>query len=241
MNALEAAAARSRWDRRNVGEKILLFGGLLLLAVAGPPWPVAPAVLLCAAVAARLARVPARLYLVLLAAPAAFVLLGVGPLLVSVGADGLAFSSTGPRRAAEVVARSIAGMGCTVAFALTTPLAELLNWLGRHGVPAAASQVAELTYRMIGVLAGSARSMHEAQAQRLGHRTRRGLLTGVAAQSANLFVLAIGRARRLQEGLALRAEPGATAVVAAARPRDGRFLAAAAATLAAVAALWAVA
>lgn len=228
MNALEAAAATGRWARRNVGEKILLCGGLLLLAVALPPWPAAPLVFAAAVGCAVIARVPGRLYLGLVAAPAAFVVVGIAPLLVSVTADGLAWSPTGPQRAAEVVARSVAGISCTMVFALTTPVAELLAWASRHGVPRTLSHVAELIYRMIGTLAATARGMHLAQAQRLGHRTRRGLLTGVAAQSANLFVLSLARARRLQDGLELRAEPGATAVLTRARPREGRFIAASA-------------
>ena len=83
-------------------------------------------------------------------------------------------------------------------------------------------------------MARTAKMMHEAQAQRLGHVTRKGLLTGVAAQSANLFVLSFQRARRLGEGLELRAEPGAAEVMVIDRPRDGRFLSVALAVLVAV-------
>lgn len=234
MNALEIAAARNRWARRNVGEKALLFGGLLVAAISLPPWPSAALIIAAVTALAFVARVPAGLFLTLWSAPAAFVAAGILPLLFAVTADGIAWSPTGPQRAALVVARAVAAIGCTMLFALTTPMSEVLAWANRKGVPRSLTYVAELIYRMVGTLAGTAAMMHEAQAQRLGHRTRRGLLTGVAAQSANLFVLSFRRARRLGEGLELRAEPGASAVLVVQRPRDGRFIAAAIALIGAV-------
>ena len=224
MNALETAAARNRWARRNVGEKALLCGGLLLLAISLPPWPSAVLIIVAVAVTAVIARVPAGLFLTLWSAPAAFVAVGILPLLFTITLDGLVWSPTGPQRAAEVVARATAAIGCTMLFTVTTPLSEVLAWLNRSGIPRTLTYLAELIYRMVGTLAGTAKMMHEAQAQRLGHVTRRGLLTGVAAQSANLFVLSFERARRLGEGLELRAEPGAAGVMVVDRPRDVRFL-----------------
>ena len=234
MNALEAAAARSRWARRNVGDKVLLCGGLLLAAISLPPWPAAALIIFAVAASAVAARVPAGLFLALWTTPAAFVAVGILPLLFSVSTDGLVWSPSGPQRAAEVVARATAAIGCTMLFTVTTPLSEVLAWAARSGIPRTLTHLAELIYRMIGTLAGTAKMMHEAQAQRLGHVTRRGLLTGVAAQSANLFVLSFQRARRLGEGLELRAEPGASDVLAVDRPRDGRFLSVALAVLVAV-------
>ncbi|MFD5868913.1 energy-coupling factor transporter transmembrane component T family protein [Corynebacterium sp. NPDC060344] len=231
MNALEVAAAGSRWARRNVGDKALLCGGLLVLAISLPPWPAAALIIAAVSASAVVARVPAGLFLALWAAPAAFVAVGILPLLFSITLDGVVWSPTGPQRAAEVVARATAAIGCTMLFTVTTPLSEVLAWAGRSGIPRTLTYLAELIYRMVGTLAGTAAMMHEAQAQRLGHLTRRGLLTGVAAQSANLFVLSFQRARRLGEGLELRAEPGAADVLVRDRPRDGRFLVAAAAVL----------
>lgn len=240
MNPLEAAAAASPWARRNVGEKILLCGGLLLLAVSLPAWPAAPVILAAVIAAAFSARVPPRLFAGLVLAPVAFVVAGIFPLLISVTSEGLAWSPTGPQRAAETIARTFAAISCTMLFAVTTPMSELLAWANRRGVPRFVTYLAEITYRMVGTLIASARTMHLAQAQRLGHQTRKGLLTGVAAQSANLFVLAFSRARRLGEGLELRAEQGAAAVLAIQRPRDARFIGASVLVLAAVVAATAI-
>ena len=110
MNALEAAAARSAWARRNVGEKILLLGGLLILAVALPPIPFAPVIAVIAWSIAYIARVPRKLYVAMVLAPAAFVLVGAFPLLVALTPDGLAWSPDGPQRMAQVVMRSFAGI-----------------------------------------------------------------------------------------------------------------------------------
>lgn len=225
MNALEIAASRSKWARRNVGEKALLFGGLLILVVSLPPIPFAPIIGLLAILIAIVARVPLRLYAAMVLAPAAFVIVGALPLLVALDSSGFSWSPTGPMRMLEVVLRSASGIGCTMAFALTTPLSELLSWLGQRGVPRSVTYLADLIYRMTGVLIDSARMMSDAQARRLGHLNRRAIMRDTAGQAAGLFVIAFSRARRMQQGLELRAEPGAMRVLVISRPVDVRFVA----------------
>lgn len=83
MNPLELHAARSRWAKRHVGEKALLFLGLAIVAVAVPPGAliaIAPVVL----VAAWRSGVRWGLYLPLVLAPAAFITLGILPLILSI-------------------------------------------------------------------------------------------------------------------------------------------------------------
>lgn len=224
MNGLDIAAAQSAWARRNVGEKILLFGGLLVLAVALPPWPFAPIIGAIAFSAVLVARVRLRLYVLMVLAPLSFVVVGSLPLLVAIGPSGLMMSPSGPMRVAEVILRSGASVACTMGFALTTPMAELLAWLGRHGVPRFLVYLAEVIYRMAGALIASARSMSDAQARRLGALSRRAQLRDIAGQSANLFALAFIRARLMQQGIELRAEPGAMQVAVISRPRELRFV-----------------
>ena len=240
MNALEAAAARSAWARRNVGEKILLLGGLLILAVALPPIPFAPVIAVIAWSIAYIARVPRKLYVAMVLAPAAFVLVGAFPLLVALTPDGLAWSPDGPQRMAQVVMRSFAGISCTMVFALTTPISELIAWLDKHGLSRYLTYLAEVIYRMTGVLIHSAPSMTEAQARRLGHSTRRAMIRDVAAQSASLFVIAFTRARKMQEGIELRADPSAMKVLVISRPRQPKFIAISSALLLSLIAAWAL-
>ncbi|MGY0605350.1 cobalt ECF transporter T component CbiQ [Corynebacterium amycolatum] len=240
MNALEAAAARSAWARRNVGEKILLLGGLLILAVALPPIPFAPVIAVIAWFIAHIARVPRKLYVAMVLAPAAFVLVGAFPILVALTPDGLAWSPDGPQRMAQVVMRSFAGISCTMVFALTTPISELIAWLDKRGMPRYLTYLAEVIYRMTGVLIHSAHSMTEAQARRLGHSTRRAMIRDVAAQSASLFVIAFARARKMQEGIELRADPSAMKVLVISRPSQPKFLAISSALLLSLIAAWAL-
>lgn len=238
MNALEVAAARSRWARRNVGEKVLLLGGLLVLAVALPPIPFAPIIGVLALVIAIIAKVPLKLYAAMVLAPGTFVLVGALPLLVALDSSGFSLSPTGPIRMLEVVLRSAAGISCTMAFALTTPLSELLSWLSRHGIPRSVTYLAELIYRMTGVLIDSARAMADAQAGRLGHLTRRSMVRDTAGQSASLFVIAFSRARRMQQGIELRAEPGSMRVLVISHPLDLRFVSVSVGILIALVVAW---
>lgn len=223
MNALEIAAAQSRWARRNVGEKMLLFGGLLILAISLPPIPFAPVVFALAIIIAAIARIPMRLYAAMILAPAAFVVVGVTPLFFAITTEGIVIAETGPLHAVAVILRSVAGISCTMAFALTTPMSELLAWAGQHGIPRSMTYVAELIYRMTSSLISTAYAMNQAQARRLGHSSRRKMLSSTADQVAALFVLAFDRARRMQRGLELRADPESQMVVNVKRPRDGKF------------------
>lgn len=214
MNTLELAATANPWRHRHPGEKALLCGALLLAAVALPPWPGALVVLaVVLSVAIGPARVPPRVLVRALRGPGAFVALGTLPVLLTVSTAGIGWAPDGPRTAGELLARALAGLSATVLFAATTPLSEVLPRLERLGVPAAVVQVAVLVYRMSATLGGTARAVHAAQAARLGHRNRRALLRATAGQAATLFVLSLQRARRLQDGLALRAETGSMDVL----------------------------
>ncbi|PRQ11320.1 cobalt ECF transporter T component CbiQ [Corynebacterium sp. 13CS0277] len=222
MNPLERAAAASRWAHASVAEKALGLLGLLLLAVSVPPWPLLPVIAALVLAAAVAARVPWRLYAALVAGPATFVLLGLVPLVWQVSRDGIHLIDGGVQDAATVLARCTVGMAATMLFAVTTPMAQLLVWLRAHGYPEELAHVTMMMYRMVGTLIATARTMWDAQAQRLGHSSPRRWVTSVASQAATLFVISISRARSLQEGLELRAPIGATATldtVAPARPR----------------------
>lgn len=212
----------------------------MILAVSLPPIPFAPVIAVIAWITAYVAKVPRKLYVAMVLAPAAFVLVGALPLLVAAISDGLALSPDGPQRMLEVILRSFAGISCTMVFALTTPLSELIAWLGEHGVPRYLTYLAEVIYRMTGVLIQSARGMADAQARRLGHSSRRAMIRDTAAQSASLFVIAFARARRLQQGIELRADPSAMKVLVVSRPRQGSFIAVSCAILVALIAAWAL-
>ncbi|MFV8380912.1 CbiQ family ECF transporter T component [Corynebacterium hindlerae] len=216
MNALELAAARSRWAHVNVGEKSLLIVLLFIaISVSGVKLAVIAALTVALAVAAGINW---KLYLGLVGAPATFIALGLGPLIFSITAHGIVAIPGGVAHAGDVLARSVVGMGITMLFALTTPMSEILMFARRRHFPESLVHVTGLIYRLVGALVVTAKTMWEAQAARLGHSSMRRWVGSVAGQAASLFVLSFARARALQEGLELRADPTAMTVRTVARP-----------------------
>lgn len=226
MNPLERAAARSRWAKVNVGEKSLLFIGLIVLAVGLPPRAALPLIAVTVLALAIAARVPFRLYLGLVSAPWLFVVVGVIPLMVQITSHGLVYNPAGYQDAVVVLFRSLVATAAMMVFVLTTPMAEILSWASRKGFPETLMYVVVLIYRMISTMIVSSRTMWEAQAMRLGHSNRRRFIRSVADQAASLFVLSLTRARRLGEGLELRADPSAVKVSLVDRPVVPKRLAA---------------
>lgn len=208
VNPIEQAAQASRWSQVNVGEKLLFFLGLLLLTITLPPVALAP-IFVVLVLSALWIRVPLRLLVVLVAAPAAFIAVGVGPLVFNLTSNGLVY--LGWENAAYVVARSTVAMTATMLLALTTPLPELLGFLR---LPSGLAEVISLMYRFIGTLLHTALAMREAQAARLGRLT----ISSVGMQASSLFLLSFLRARALQEGLELRGDPASLAVATVKRP-----------------------
>ncbi|GEL25026.1 cobalt ECF transporter T component CbiQ [Pseudonocardia sulfidoxydans NBRC 16205] len=236
MLALDAIAYSNRWRPRHPGEKALLALGLLGAAVALPPWPGA---LLTGSTAMVLLLGPAGVTLrqvwQAVRVPLGFVLTGSVPLLVAVGGSPwLAWEPSGIPRAAELAGRAMAALLCLLLFATTTPLADSLPRLTRIGVPPAITEVASLIYRMVFLLLDSARAVREAQAGRLGFRTWATTYRAVAGQGGAIFVRAFDRARRLEEGLALRGYSGSLTVQVEYQAVSRRFIAATVGLLAAI-------
>ncbi len=237
MNPLEISAAQNRWSTDPAAEKLLLFGGLLLCAMVLPPRTAAPLVLLATAVVTlALARVRARLFVLVLLGPAVFIALGSVPIAVSLR-GGPHLEPGGLDLAVDTALRSIAASAATIGLALTTLMADLLDLARRAGVPAPLCHVADLTYRLVGILVQSARSAREAVGLRLGLRTPREAIQAIGSQTALIFVRATERARSMSEAMSLRAEPGMTTVLTTDRPVRGARIAAIIALLGGIAAV----
>jgi cobalt/nickel transport system permease protein len=234
---LDDLAGTHPWRHRHPGEKALLALGLLGCAVALPPWPGAA---LAGGAALTVLLGPLRLrpvaVLRALRAPMVFVLVGALPLLVAVGGDPVVRPAPGgPAAALALAGRGTAALLCLVLLAVTVPPAEALPRLVRLGVPPAVVEVAGLVHRMLFLLLDAATAVREAQAARLGYRDLRTGYRSVAGQAAAVFVAAFDRARRLEEGLALRGYDGALRVVVEARPVSRAFVAGSVLLVAAVA------
>lgn len=228
MNPLERTAAQCAWAQWAVGEKVLLFGGLLIAAIILPPWPAAP--LICAVVAAALvaARVRLRVVALALAGPAVFIALGAAAVSLDLGGalhGGPWFPQVALQRAADTALRALSASAATVALACTTTMASLLAAARALGLPAPLCHLTDTTYRLVGILIATARALGETIALRLGFAQRRRAIAALGSQFATVFVQALSRSRRMDEAMSLRAAPGATAVTPRRAPASAARLA----------------
>jgi cobalt/nickel transport system permease protein len=100
----------------------------------------------------------------------------------------------------------------------------VLPRLARLGVPPAVAEIAALMYRMLFLLLDTVRAVREAQASRLGFRNWSTSYRSLAGQGAAIFVRSFDRARRMEEGLALRGYTGSLRVDVESRPISRTFV-----------------
>lgn len=240
MIALDDAAWAAPWRHIRVSEKVLLSMGLVLTALIGPAWPVAPLVA-GAAIFLTLgpARIPARTLLIGFAAPLSFILIGsisVAFMIGTVPADAwfhlgpVSVTAASVLNSAQLFARSSAGTLAILLLATTTPMVDLLGWARQRGVPGPLVEVASLIYRLLFVLLDTAVSMHAAQVARLGDaplgKKRLARRWNTAASTmGTLLVRSWTRAARLTDGLAARGIEGDLITLPRRLPASPRFLA----------------
>jgi cobalt/nickel transport system permease protein len=235
--AVDDAAWTSAWRHRSPADKLLLCGGLVVCALLLPAWPGSLLVGSTAVVLALgPAGVPARTFGRAVRWPTAFVAIGALTAVVSVDTGGLGWAPDAAARAGSLVGHALAGSAAVLLLACTTPVSDLLPALQRLRVPAAVTEVASVTYRLLFVLLESLRTIREAQTARLGRATVRQGLRSDGALAAAVLTRSWDRARRLQEGLAGRGMETGLRVLPDDRPSSARFVAASIAGLAAIAA-----
>jgi cobalt/nickel transport system permease protein len=207
VHLIDCYAHSNRWRMRHPAEKALFALGLLVQSLALPfpaPLLVLPVVVLAALAGAR---VPWRVYLRVMAVPAAFIVVGSASLLVGVSTATGGWRLTlehDPTRAVHLLLRAFAAAACLNFLALTTPSSEWLPLLRRLRVPGVVVDLMTLTYRLLFVFAERLAAMETAQQGRLGYATARNTLRSSGLIGANLFVRALVRARRMENGLAAR-------------------------------------
>ena len=231
--AVDDAAWASSWRRRSALDKLLLCGGLVVCALALPAWPGSLLVGLAVLVLALgPAGVPAAPFLRAVRWPVAFIAVGAVTSVVSVDGGGLGWAPDAAARAGSLVGHALAGSAAVLLLACTTPMSDLLPALQRLRVPAAVTEVASVTYRLLFVLLDSLRAIREAQTARMGHATVRGSVRSNGALAAAVLTRSWDRARRLQEGLAGRGMETGLRVLPDERPSSRGFVAATVAGLA---------
>lgn len=218
MRAIDHHAWTNRWRDWHPAEKLLPASGLLVLTLLLPPLTIAPLVLAGTALATvRGAGVPLRALLGVLAAPAAFLLVGIPFLAVSVDfAQGFdpRLSSEGLRLALTTTLRALAAMSCLAFVVLTTPLTDWMASLRRIGVPAGVVELILLIYRLLFVFFERALTGHQTQTARLGHSRVDRSVRSLGLLAGNLFQRALAQARRLEIGLLARGYAGELRVLA---------------------------
>lgn len=231
MNAIDVIAHANGWSARHPGDKVLLGGSLLLLSLILPPWPGAALIIATVTLIAMLgARVPAFMFLRVLALPAAFLVSGAAMLALSLDLEGapvLRISEESLRTAASASLRALAASSATILIVLTTPLPALIHLSRRLRMPEPLIELAFLVYRFTGLTIGLAATGRQAQRNRLGDRDLRTSVRSAGLLAATLLPRTLARAQRLQAGLAARGHDGRLQTLATAQRRSPRFTAAA--------------
>lgn len=226
--ALDHAAWSSPWRGRSVRDKAVLSLGLLVAAIALPPFPGAAAVavtslvLLLGPIRAGWRRLIRIIWL-----PVVSIMIGVATVAISVSWDaGPVFQLTpaGLAMAGELAVRALAATLAMFTLACSTPMIDLFSAMSRAKVPEALVEIASLIYRFTFGLFESVGAIHAAQEARLGYANRRAAMRSASMGVAVLFVRSWDRARRLEAGLACRGYEDTLRTLEPPRVRSTGFL-----------------
>jgi cobalt/nickel transport system permease protein len=223
---IDRLSQESRWRHRAPAEKAALGIGLLVLALALPPWPGGALVLASAwGLALGAARLPLGDWLRLNALPMGFVITGAAALAFDVDAGGLRLAADGGQRAAEVVLRAAASVSALLLLAATTPAPDLVRGLRRLGLSPEIAEIMLLTWHFLFLLLDQANAIRTAQEARLGWFGPRRQIRSLGLLIAQLLPRAMDRARRLETGLAARGFHGSLPMISTSRPASAPVLA----------------
>lgn len=177
-----------------------------------------------------LAGIPAAPYLRLLALPSTFLLVGAvtaglttagtgtgqeANFLVAASLGGITagFTAAGLNLTTTLLLRSLAAVTCLYFLALTTPMVDVIWLLRRLRVPALLTELLELTYRYIFVLADLASQVHTAQSSRQGYASWRNSCRSLGQLINAVFRKATWYSWQLAVALAARGYRGQLAVM----------------------------
>jgi cobalt/nickel transport system permease protein len=226
---LDHVAWSSRWRERSVRDKAMLSLGLLLVAVALPPFPTSA---LVAAVAVAVLLGPMGVRFAQLARigwiPALSILMGVAAVAFSVSIDhGLRVELTQVSlvQAAELALRAVAATLAMLILACSTPVVDLFSALRKVRVPDALIEIASLVYRLTATLVVNAAAIQSAQVARLGYANRPAAMRSASMAAGVLFLRSWHRAQRLEDGLVGRGYTDNLRTLDPSRRRSATFLA----------------
>lgn len=235
ISTIDTLAHTSRWSHRHVADKVLLAGGLIVVALVVPAWPGAAMVAAAVVVACIHAGIPLREFAAVVRVPFGFIVAGAWATALTVETgSGWPIGVGDLGGAVALASRSLAGTSAAVLLAMTVPMSELLARARRLGVPAVGCEIAMLMYRMIAVGLARLRWQRLAQESRLGYVGFVRSIHSAAALAVSTFVQSVSHAQRLTIGLGARNFDGTVPVLRDGAAHSRAFLAVTVAVLSAI-------
>jgi len=177
--------------------------------------------------------IPFFLWTRLMMIPSSFLMIGVVTIAIHASADPNVFmisipaagtyigvSQNGLQSAARIFMKALGAVSCLYYLSLNTPMVDLLQALGKLGVPKLFTELMGLIYRFIFVFLETADRMVTAQKSRLGYESPRSGYRSLAALAATLFIRAYQRADELYTALEARGYEGEIKVLDTSFNRD---------------------
>jgi cobalt/nickel transport system permease protein len=153
-----------------------------------------------------------KIYLKVMAVPAAFIALGSLSLLFSLStADHhihVVYAGEQMPKVISLIARALAAASCLCFLGLTTPASDWFPMLRRLHVPQIIVDIMFLVHRFLFIFVDRLETMHMAHESRLGYTNMRSTLRSSGMIGANLLVTALKRARSMEMGMASRCFTG---------------------------------
>lgn len=217
MLYLDYLAYNNTLKHVSIGEKLLLGGGGLALALILPRPVTLFAIIIIMHTVILYAGVPLGYIRRLWMGPLAFLLAGLASVMVSINTTpfaALAIIQLGPFyfgvtaegliTAQTLLLRSSAAVSCLLMIATTTPVAYVTTYLSRFPIMNTIAEIASLTYRFIFVFLAAAGQIYTAQQSRLGYVDTRRSLKSLALLAANVGRKTFLSARELFIALSAR-------------------------------------
>ncbi|CAA6605277.1 Cobalt transport protein CbiQ [Rhodospirillaceae bacterium LM-1] len=225
---IDRIAFEGRLAFRPPAEKLAVALSGIALALLLPPWPWALVTGLAALLAALVwAGLRPGLFLGWAALPLGFLAAGAVVLAISSSPDfpWIAISQDGLRLAGQVSLRAFSASLWMLWLAFTTPVSHLAALLARVPGLDVLAEVMLLIYRQLMLLMKTVAAMQAAQAARLGYRDLKSTLLSLGRLGAGLLPRALGRAARMEIGLAARGLDGSALAHPSLRRASPRVLA----------------
>lgn len=241
MRLIDRNAQTNRYRRLPALEKLGFAAGAMIVALTTRSYGVEAIILLAAAGITTLgAGVRPSDLRAAAQVPAGFILAGCVAQATSLSFVGwqphLSWTATAAADATFIGLRSLACVFVLLALALTTPIGDLLKLLRRLPLGRDVGDIAYVMLQMVWTTLDCLTAGLRSQGNRLGFGGYRRTLRSLGALLAALLPRTLGRARRLEVGLAARGFDGELRFLALEHPLSATRLAGFAAVLAATAA-----